>query len=60
LLIGALGAWLLGYLPWAMWRVYPSGKLATVCRWLALMAAYALAMSLAIVACIATGVMLRH
>lgn len=56
----ALGAWLLGYLPWAMWRVYPSGKLATVCRWLVLMAAYALAMSLAIVACIATGVMLRH
>ena len=56
----ALGAWLLVYLPWAMWRVYPSGKLATVCRWLLLMAAYVLAMSLAIVACIAIGVMLRH
>ncbi len=56
----ALGAWLLAYLPWAMWRVYPSGKLATVCRWLLLMAAYVLAMSLAIVACIAIGVMLRH
>jgi hypothetical protein len=56
----ALGAWLLAYLPWAMWRVYPSGKFATVCRWLLLMAAYSLAMSLAIVACIAIGVMLRH
>ena len=56
----ALGAWLLVYLPWAMWRVYPSGKLATACRWLLLMAAYVLAMSLAIVACIAIGVMLRH
>ncbi|MDO8069618.1 DUF3667 domain-containing protein [Janthinobacterium sp. SUN206] len=55
-----LGAWLLAYLPWAMWRVYPSGKLATVCRWLLLMVAYSLAMSLAIVACIAIGVMLRH
>ncbi|MGK5053197.1 DUF3667 domain-containing protein [Janthinobacterium sp. RB2P8] len=55
-----LGAWLLAYLPWAMWRVYPSGKLATVCRWLLLMTAYGLAMSLAIVACIAMGVMLRH
>ncbi|WP_346768097.1 DUF3667 domain-containing protein [Janthinobacterium lividum] len=56
----ALGAWLLAYLPWAMWRVYPSGKLATICRWLLLMATFALAMSLAIVACIAMGVMLRH
>ena len=56
----ALGAWLLAYLPWAMWRVYPSGKLATVCRWALLMAAYSLTMSLAIVACIAIGVMLRH
>lgn len=55
-----LGAWLLAYLPWAMWRVYPSGKLATVCRWALLMAAYSLAVSLAIVACIAIGVMLRH
>ncbi|KAB8058375.1 DUF3667 domain-containing protein [Janthinobacterium sp. FT14W] len=55
-----LGAWLLAYLPWAMWRVYPSGKLATVCRWALLMAAYCLTMGLAIVACIATGVMLRH
>ena len=56
----ALGAWLLAYLPWAMWRVYPSAILATICRWLVLMAAYALTMSLAIVACIAIGVMLRH
>ncbi len=55
-----LGAWLLTYLPWAMWRVYPCGKLATVCRWLLLMTAYSLAMSLAIMACIAIGVMLRH
>ena len=56
----ALGAWLLAYLPWAMWRVYRSGKLATICRWLVLMAAYGIAMSLAILACIAIGVMLRH
>ncbi|MCA1863765.1 DUF3667 domain-containing protein [Janthinobacterium lividum] len=55
-----LGAWLLAYLPWAMWRVYRSGKLATICRWLVLMAAYGIAMSLAILACIAIGVMLRH
>ncbi|MGK5013349.1 DUF3667 domain-containing protein [Janthinobacterium sp. MDB2-8] len=56
----ALGAWLLAYLPWAMWRVYPSGKLATVCRWAFLMAAHSLTMGLAIAGCIATGVMLRH
>ena len=56
----ALGAWLLAYLPWAMWRVYPSGKLATICRWALLMAAYCLTMGLAIVACIGAGVMLRH
>jgi len=56
----ALGAWLLAYLPWAMWRVYPSGKLATVCRWALLMSAYSLTMGLAIAACIGTGVMLRH
>ena len=56
----ALGAWLLAYLPWAMWRVYPSGKLATVCRWTLLITAYGLSMSVAIVVCIAMGVMLRH
>ena len=56
----ALGAWLLAYLPWAMWRVYPIGKLATVCRWAFLMAAHSLTMGLAIAGCIATGVMLRH
>lgn len=56
----ALGAWLLGYLPWAMWRVYSGGKLATVCRWALLMAAYALTMGLAIAGCIAAGVMLYH
>ena len=55
-----LGAWLLAYLPWAMWRVYPSGKFATLCRWALLITAYGLTMSVAIISCIATGVMLHH
>lgn len=36
----ALFAWLAAYLPFAMRRVYGGGKLATVARWIVLMAAY--------------------
>ncbi len=55
-----LGAWLLAYLPWAMWRVYRGSKPATILRWGVLMAAYGLTLSMAILASVAAGVMLHH
>lgn len=55
-----LGAWLLAYLPWAMWRVYRGGKFATVLRWALLMVLYSLTLVMAILASIAMGVILRH
>lgn len=56
----ALGAWLLAYLPWAMWRVYQGSKITTACRWLLLMAAYSVTVGLAILGSVAAGVMLSH
>lgn len=55
-----LGAWLLAYLPWAMWRVYPSSKWGTICRWLALIVVYSITLVLASLASIAIGVLLKH
>jgi hypothetical protein len=44
----ALFCWLLGYLPWAMRRVYHSGRLGTFLRWAVLMFCYSLALVLAL------------
>jgi hypothetical protein len=53
----ALWLWLLGYLPWAMRRVYQSSKLGTAWRWLALMAAYSVTMSLGFMVTVGAGVL---
>jgi hypothetical protein len=39
-----LWCWLIGYLPWAMRRVYHSGRAGTFARWLVLMLLYLLAL----------------
>ncbi|MYM29816.1 DUF3667 domain-containing protein [Duganella sp. CY15W] len=43
-----LWCWLIGYLPWAMRRVYHSSRLGTFLRWSVLMLLYMLAMGLAL------------
>lgn len=55
-----LGAWLLAYLPWAMWRVYGSSKSGTIWRWLVLITVYSITLVLASLASIAIGVTLKH
>ncbi|WP_229218182.1 DUF3667 domain-containing protein [Rugamonas apoptosis] len=53
----ALWIWLLGYLPWAMRRVYQGGKFATTWRWLALMAAYSVTMAIGFLFTVGAGVL---
>lgn len=50
-----LWVWLLGYLPWAMRRVYHRSRLGTFGRWLLLMAAYMVSLGLAIMCSAAAG-----
>lgn len=52
-----LWCWLLGYLPWAMRRVYHSGRMGTFWRWSVLMCSYMLALGLALLVSMAMGVM---
>lgn len=52
--------WLVGYLPWAMKRVYGGGKLATVARWSALMLAHGISLSLAIAGAMMAGAASGH
>jgi hypothetical protein len=52
-----LWCWLLGYLPWAMRRVYHSGRFGTFWRWSVLMVSYMLALGLALLVSMAMGVM---
>ncbi len=51
----ALWVWLLGYLPWAMRRVYRGSKVGTAWRWLALMAVYSVTMSIGFMLTIGAG-----
>ncbi|HJV01659.1 MAG TPA: DUF3667 domain-containing protein [Burkholderiaceae bacterium] len=53
----ALWVWLLAYLPWAMRRVYQGSKFGTAWRWLALMAAYFVTLSIAFMFTIGAGVL---
>ncbi|HWW68411.1 MAG TPA: DUF3667 domain-containing protein [Duganella sp.] len=55
-----LWCWLLAYLPWAMRRVYHSGRLGTFWRWIVLMAAYMLCVFAAIAVSAASGIMTLH
>jgi hypothetical protein len=52
-----LWCWLLGYLPWAMRRVYHSGRVGTFLRWGTLMSAYMIALGLAVLVSMGMGVM---
>lgn len=52
-----LWCWLIGYLPWAMRRVYHSSRFGTFWRWSLLMLSYVLALALALAASAAMGVL---
>ncbi|NGZ86863.1 DUF3667 domain-containing protein [Duganella aceris] len=52
-----LWCWVLGYLPWAMRRVYHSGRFTTFLRWSALMLAYVMALGLAVLVSMGMGLM---
>ena len=52
-----LWCWLLGYLPWAMRRVYHSGRFGTFWRWSVLMFCYGMSLLLAVGLSMAMGVM---
>ncbi|NVM78096.1 hypothetical protein FHW83_003920 [Duganella sp. SG902] len=53
----ALWCWLIGYLPWAMRRVYHSGRLGTFVRWSALMLAYMIALLFAVMVSAGMGIL---
>ena len=52
-----LWCWLLGYLPWAMRRVYHSSRWSTALRWLALMFFYTISVGLAVGISMLAGIM---
>lgn len=55
-----LWVWLLGYLPWAMRRVYHSSRAGTLLRWSVLMFCYSIAVGLALGAAGALGALTAH
>lgn len=52
-----LWLWLLGYLPWAMKRVYQGSRFGTGWRWLTLMTVYSLTMGAGFLFALAAGIM---
>lgn len=52
--------WLVGYLPWAMRRVYGGSRWATCVRWSLLMLAHSISIGLALVAAWGLGVATAH
>ncbi|GAB2848080.1 hypothetical protein GCM10027277_15260 [Pseudoduganella ginsengisoli] len=52
--------WLVGYLPWAMRRVYGGSRWATFLRWSLLMLAHCLSMAIAIGIAVGMGVATAH
>lgn len=56
----ALFCWLLGYLPWAMQRVYRKGVFGTGWRWVVLMALHLVSLAAGILVAIFLGVALAH
>lgn len=57
LLTFVLWLWLLGYLPWAMRRVYQRSRAGTLWRWLLLMAVYSLTMGLGFMLAAGAGIL---
>lgn len=53
-------AWLVGYLPWAMRRVYRRSRLGTFLRWAVLMVCYVVAITVAVLASATIGLMSVH
>lgn len=56
----ALWCWLLGYLPWAMRRVYHSSRAGTLLRWAVLMFCYAISIGVALGIAGALGAATAH
>lgn len=56
----ALICWLVGYLPWAMRRVYGSGRLTTLLRWSVLMLAHGISLAIAIGLAMGAGATSGH
>jgi hypothetical protein len=52
--------WLVGYLPWAMRRVYGGSRWATFLRWLVLMLAHGISLAIAIAVAVGAGVATAH
>jgi hypothetical protein len=52
-----LWCWLIAYLPWAMRRVYHSGRFSTFLRWAVLMLAYVIALALAVAVSAGMGIL---
>ena len=52
-----LRLWLIGYLPWAMRRVYGLGRYATFWRWSLLMLGYSLTMAVVLMLTVTAGVL---
>jgi hypothetical protein len=52
-----LWCWLLGYLPWAMRRVYHRSRFGTFCRWVLLMLFYLVSIGLALLFSMGMGIM---
>jgi hypothetical protein len=52
-----LWLWVIGYLPWAMRRVYQKGRFGTIWRWLVLMFGYSITMGLGFVGAMAAGIL---
>ena len=55
-----LWVWLLGYLPWAMRRVYHRSRFGTFWRWILLMFFFTLAIALAVLGSATIGLMSAH
>jgi hypothetical protein len=55
-----LWVWLLGYLPWAMRRVYHRSRFGTFWRWVVLMFFYTVAIALAVLGSATIGLMSVH
>lgn len=53
----ALWCWLIGYLPWAMRRVYHSSRFGTFARWSVLMLAYMIALLFAVMISAGMGIL---
>ena len=52
-----LWLWVIGYLPWAMRRVYQKGRFGTIWRWLVLMFVHSITMAIGLLGATAAGIL---